>query len=189
VACLAGQSTLSSCSAASRSRRPSRRKVGRLPWRAATWSAWRRPARAKPWSVLFLLSPSLVRVLTARQAYLAPAVVQIHRQPGPQPGDGPVALVLAPTRELALQIKVRWWHDRRKAKERADGGSVGGGQAWAVGHPLAGAVRRCEPRAADRRPRPRYTTVPLPPLPRTIQPPSPPWSLFLVLTAPQAWSW
>ncbi|KAL6765016.1 P-loop containing nucleoside triphosphate hydrolase protein [Haematococcus lacustris] len=38
-------------------------------------------------------------------AYLLPAIVHINAQPYLQPGDGPIVLVLAPTRELALQIQ------------------------------------------------------------------------------------
>ena len=39
-------------------------------------------------------------------AYILPAIVHINAQPSLRPGDGPVALVLAPTRELAMQIQV-----------------------------------------------------------------------------------
>ena len=38
-------------------------------------------------------------------AYLLPAIVHINAQPYLERGDGPIALVLAPTRELAVQIK------------------------------------------------------------------------------------
>jgi ATP-dependent RNA helicase DDX5/DBP2 len=38
-------------------------------------------------------------------AFLLPAVVHINAQPAMKPGDGPVVLVLAPTRELAAQIQ------------------------------------------------------------------------------------
>ncbi len=38
-------------------------------------------------------------------AYLLPAIVHINAQPPVRRGDGPVALILAPTRELALQIQ------------------------------------------------------------------------------------
>jgi len=38
-------------------------------------------------------------------AYLLPAVVHINAQPYLAPGDGPIVLVMAPTRELAVQIK------------------------------------------------------------------------------------
>ncbi|KAE9601419.1 hypothetical protein Lal_00024110 [Lupinus albus] len=38
-------------------------------------------------------------------SYLLPAFVHISAQPRLSPGDGPVALVLAPTRELAVQIQ------------------------------------------------------------------------------------
>merc|ERR1719199_279444 len=38
-------------------------------------------------------------------AYLLPALVHIGAQPPLRPGDGPVGLVIAPTRELAMQIQ------------------------------------------------------------------------------------
>lgn len=38
-------------------------------------------------------------------AYMLPAVVHINNQPRPQRGEGPIALILAPTRELAQQIQ------------------------------------------------------------------------------------
>lgn len=38
-------------------------------------------------------------------AYILPAVIHIRNQPRVQRGDGPIALVLAPTRELAQQIQ------------------------------------------------------------------------------------
>lgn len=38
-------------------------------------------------------------------AYLLPAIVHINAQDFLKPGDGPIVLVLAPTRELAVQIK------------------------------------------------------------------------------------
>merc|ERR1719199_886263 len=38
-------------------------------------------------------------------AFVMPGIVHINAQPHLQRGDGPVALVLAPTRELAVQIK------------------------------------------------------------------------------------
>ncbi|CAO3614351.1 unnamed protein product [Mucor fragilis] len=38
-------------------------------------------------------------------AYTLPAIVHINAQPLLQPGDGPIVLVLAPTRELAVQIR------------------------------------------------------------------------------------
>jgi len=38
-------------------------------------------------------------------AFLLPAIVHINAQPFLEPGDGPIVLVLAPTRELAVQIK------------------------------------------------------------------------------------
>lgn len=39
-------------------------------------------------------------------AYLLPAIVHINAQPLLEPGDGPIVLVLAPTRELACQIQL-----------------------------------------------------------------------------------
>ena len=38
-------------------------------------------------------------------SFLLPAVVHINAQPHLSPGDGPIVLVLAPTRELAVQIQ------------------------------------------------------------------------------------
>mmetsp|Transcript_23245 Transcript_23245/g.26481 ORF Transcript_23245/g.26481 Transcript_23245/m.26481 type:complete len:516 (+) Transcript_23245:125-1672(+) len=38
-------------------------------------------------------------------AFLLPAMIHINAQPYLKPGDGPIVLVLAPTRELAVQIK------------------------------------------------------------------------------------
>merc|ERR1719391_1580367 len=38
-------------------------------------------------------------------AFTLPAIVQINAQPLLRPGDGPIALIVAPTRELAQQIK------------------------------------------------------------------------------------
>ena len=38
-------------------------------------------------------------------SYLLPAIVHINAQPYLEPGDGPIVLVLAPTRELAVQIQ------------------------------------------------------------------------------------
>lgn len=37
--------------------------------------------------------------------YIAPAIVHINHQEQLQRGDGPIVLVLAPTRELAQQIQ------------------------------------------------------------------------------------
>jgi len=38
-------------------------------------------------------------------AFLLPGIVHINAQPLLKPGDGPIVLILAPTRELAVQIK------------------------------------------------------------------------------------
>lgn len=39
-------------------------------------------------------------------AFILPAIVHINAQPLLKPGDGPIVLILAPTRELAIQIQV-----------------------------------------------------------------------------------
>lgn len=39
-------------------------------------------------------------------AYIIPALIHLKHQQPVQSGDGPIALVLAPTRELAQQIQV-----------------------------------------------------------------------------------
>ncbi|EGF83025.1 hypothetical protein BATDEDRAFT_29115 [Batrachochytrium dendrobatidis JAM81] len=39
-------------------------------------------------------------------AYTLPSIVHINAQPLLKPGDGPIVLILAPTRELAIQIQV-----------------------------------------------------------------------------------
>lgn len=39
-------------------------------------------------------------------SFILPAIVHINNQPLLQPGDGPIALVLCPTRELAQQVQV-----------------------------------------------------------------------------------
>ncbi|KAJ6645332.1 ATP-dependent RNA helicase p62 [Pseudolycoriella hygida] len=38
-------------------------------------------------------------------AYILPAIIHINNQPNIKPGDGPIAVILAPTRELAAQIQ------------------------------------------------------------------------------------
>jgi ATP-dependent RNA helicase DDX5/DBP2 len=38
-------------------------------------------------------------------AYTLPSIVHINAQPYLEPGDGPIVLILAPTRELAIQIQ------------------------------------------------------------------------------------
>lgn len=38
-------------------------------------------------------------------AFLLPAIVHINAQPYLSKGDGPIVLILAPTRELAVQIQ------------------------------------------------------------------------------------
>lgn len=53
------------------------------------------------WFLFF--NGNLTRVFFSLQ-YILPAIVHINHQPYLEPGDGPIALVLAPTRELAQQI-------------------------------------------------------------------------------------
>lgn len=50
---------------------------------------------------LFLSWPRSGKTL----AYMVPAIIHILNQPPRQPDDGPIALVIAPTRELAQQIQ------------------------------------------------------------------------------------
>lgn len=52
-------------------------------------------------------------------AYLLPAIVHITAQPGLRPGDGPICLVLAPTRELAVQIQEECRKFGRSARVRS----------------------------------------------------------------------
>jgi ATP-dependent RNA helicase DDX5/DBP2 len=52
--------------------------------------------------VCFFHSHSLGKTL----AFILPAIVHINAQPLLSPGDGPIVLILAPTRELAIQIQV-----------------------------------------------------------------------------------
>ena len=51
----------------------------------------------------FNLLSNLIRLCISFQ-YTLPAIVHINHQPYLEPGDGPIALILAPTRELAQQI-------------------------------------------------------------------------------------
>jgi ATP-dependent RNA helicase DDX42 len=41
-------------------------------------------------------------------AFLWPALVHIMDQKELQPGDGPIVLILAPTRELAQQVNIKF---------------------------------------------------------------------------------
>jgi ATP-dependent RNA helicase DDX5/DBP2 len=80
-------------------------------------------------------------------AYLLPAVVHINAQPELARGDGPVVLVLAPTRELAVQVR------RRRRRGRG-----------------AAAQLRCRLGLLAARSRSRSSP---PPTPRLLLPPSP----------------
>merc|ERR1712178_487 len=42
-------------------------------------------------------------------AFLLPAIVHINAQPYPSKGDGPIVLVMVPTREIALQIQEKFF--------------------------------------------------------------------------------
>lgn len=64
-------------------------------------------------------------------AYVLPAIVHIEAQPLTRPGDGPIALVLAPTRELANQIQaecVKFGQASRVRSTCIFGGVPRGGQ-------------------------------------------------------------
>ena len=56
--------------------------------------------------------------------YVLPALVHIAAQPPLGPGDGPVALVLAPTRELAVQIHADVRRDARHSLRGMQTGSL-----------------------------------------------------------------
>nr|CAJ2467459.1 unnamed protein product [Leishmania braziliensis] len=66
------------------------------------------PIQSVSWPVL-LNSRDIVGVAKTgsgkTMAFMIPAALHIMAQPPLQPGDGPIALVLAPTRELAVQIE------------------------------------------------------------------------------------
>ena len=51
-----------------------------------------------------MLTPILFLSCSPRQ-FMLPAIVHINNQPFLEPGDGPICLVLAPTRELAQQVQ------------------------------------------------------------------------------------
>jgi len=65
-------------------------------------------------------------------AYILPAIVHIASQPRLSHGDGPIALVLAPTRELAQQIQqvaIEYGQPARVRNTCVFGGAPKGGQA------------------------------------------------------------
>jgi superfamily II DNA/RNA helicase len=65
-------------------------------------------------------------------AYILPAIVHINHQPRLERGDGPIALVLAPTRELAQQIQqvaTEFGNPARIRNTCVFGGAPKGGQA------------------------------------------------------------
>mmetsp|Transcript_27527 Transcript_27527/g.63647 ORF Transcript_27527/g.63647 Transcript_27527/m.63647 type:complete len:590 (+) Transcript_27527:82-1851(+) len=64
--------------------------------------------------------------------YLLPALVHIAAQPPLRPGDGPIGLVLAPTRELAMQIQMevmKFTHSTAMRSTAVFGGVSRHGQA------------------------------------------------------------
>eukprot|EP00906_Rhabdomonas_costata_P019218 RCo028039 len=66
------------------------------------------PIQAQTWPVALMGRDCIALAITGSGktlAYILPAVVHINAQPMLQPGDGPIALVVAPTRELAIQIQ------------------------------------------------------------------------------------
>ncbi|KAF4657693.1 ATP-dependent RNA helicase dbp2 [Perkinsus olseni] len=68
-------------------------------------------------------------------AFMIPAVIHINAQPYLQKGDGPIVLILAPTRELALQIKAecdRFGRSSRITNTCVYGGTPRGPQARAL---------------------------------------------------------
>lgn len=68
-------------------------------------------------------------------AFMIPAVIHINAQPYLQKGDGPIVLILAPTRELALQIKAecdRFGRSSRITNTCVYGGTQRGPQARAL---------------------------------------------------------
>uniref|UniRef100_A0A061S6D8 RNA helicase n=1 Tax=Tetraselmis sp. GSL018 TaxID=582737 RepID=A0A061S6D8_9CHLO len=66
------------------------------------------PIQAQGWPMA-LLGRDLVGLAETGSgktlAYLLPAIVHINAQPYLEPGDGPIVLIMAPTRELAVQIQ------------------------------------------------------------------------------------
>jgi ATP-dependent RNA helicase DDX5/DBP2 len=65
-------------------------------------------------------------------AFLLPGIVHINAQPALRPGDGPIVLVLAPTRELANQIQevaTRYGRSSRLKNTVLYGGTPRGQQA------------------------------------------------------------
>lgn len=77
------------------------------------------PIQAQAWPIV-LSARDLVGIAKTgsgkTMAFMVPAIVHILAQPPLKLGDGPIALVLAPTRELALQIE----EETRKVSQRCD---------------------------------------------------------------------
>lgn len=66
------------------------------------------PIQAQSWPIAMSGSNLVGIAMTGSGktlAFILPAIVHINHQPPLQSGDGPIALVLAPTRELAQQIQ------------------------------------------------------------------------------------
>jgi len=77
-------------------------EIGRCGFKAPT------PIQAQAWPVA-LSGHDVIGIAETGSgktcAYILPAIVHINAQPFLEPGDGPIVLVLAPTRELANQIQ------------------------------------------------------------------------------------
>jgi ATP-dependent RNA helicase DDX5/DBP2 len=93
------------------------------------------PIQAQGWPMA-LLGRDLVGLAETGSgktlAYLLPAVVHINAQPHLSPGDGPIVLCLAPTRELAVQIQnecVKFGSSSRIKSTCVYGGAPKGPQA------------------------------------------------------------
>lgn len=59
-----------------------------------------------PYIWLFVLPRNVNLICDSYFQYILPAIVHINNQEPLHRGDGPIVLVLAPTRELAQQIKI-----------------------------------------------------------------------------------
>merc|ERR1719387_1780586 len=70
---------------------------------------------------------------------MLPAIVHINAQPPMRPGDGPIALVMVPTRELALQIQTESFTFASSSKLRILT-SYGGTRRWEEREKLAQGV-------------------------------------------------
>lgn len=106
IVCISGNKVLKSL-------QQSRPKDGQLLWVGGTWLELHRLDLARPllWVSFFTLKIILwVAILycsccPVHLQYMLPATVHINHQQRLSRGDGPIVLILAPTRELAQQIQ------------------------------------------------------------------------------------